>query len=594
MQSTTRSGARPRRSPTARVMRALAWWYTKRSMSARPSSASAHASSVLSESRATAALKVSWPRIRTRRSSLPAQMQSPPEPSERSSMGPIAPGAPAVTSAAPAPSPNSAAVRRSSSSTTRLISSAPITSTACALPVSTWAAAIERPDRKPVHAAPRSTAPACPVPSRSATRGAALGSSSSWVKVATSTRSTSEAGTPPASSASAPARVARAVRPSPSAARRRSRTPVRLTIQSSSTPSRPAIAALGTTSCGRATPRPAMPAVRARGAPRGSARGASVAIELCISDLPALGGQRLHIIERAPHESRQHTPWSGLHHVAHAHRLQLAHHVEPAHWADERLSEAPAGVPEGLSRDAREHGHLRPVEVDCLQQCPEPLGRARHRGGMERPRHREALGANAARAGFFLGGCDPVLGTGDHHLVWGVLVRHHQSVALGERLGVGPRRPDGHHAAAGARLGHQAPALGHHRHPVVLAECPGGHERGHLAKRVPGEEVGIGAAEPLEARQAGAEDRGLVEAGVLTEARERVLAHRVHGELEQVRAPPFGELSHVCAQASLAREDDRAESVFAHTWGLLGPRGGGTGSSVQPPGRGVTRRRSGG
>ncbi len=171
-----------------------------------------------------------------------------PEPSAPRMIGPIPPTSPAAgpSTTAPTPSPNSGAVRLSSQSTIRVVKSAPISSTRSARPVSIWAAPSDRPDRKPVQAAPRSIAPARSAPTAWATIGAAFGINSSCVSVAINTRSTSAASTPARFKAATPARAANSDSRSPGAATGRARMPVRDTIQSSLTPSRSASSAVVT------------------------------------------------------------------------------------------------------------------------------------------------------------------------------------------------------------------------------------------------------------------------------------------------------------------------------------------------------------
>ena len=97
-----------------------------------------------------------------------------------------------------------------------------------------------------MQAAPRSIAPARTAPTACATIGAAFGISSSWVSVATSTRSTSPGSTPARPSAAEPARAAKSESRSSGAATGRERIPVRDTIQSSVTPRRSASSAVVT------------------------------------------------------------------------------------------------------------------------------------------------------------------------------------------------------------------------------------------------------------------------------------------------------------------------------------------------------------
>ena len=104
----------PSRSPTAERMRAVGLVIDEQvDSSASSTPARSATSSVTSLSRATAARKVARPSMRTSlRSTCEAVISARPGASARSSIGPIAPRPPAVTTAAPAPSPNRPAVAR--------------------------------------------------------------------------------------------------------------------------------------------------------------------------------------------------------------------------------------------------------------------------------------------------------------------------------------------------------------------------------------------------------------------------------------------------------------------------------------------------
>ena len=104
----------------------------------------------------TALLNVVWPSMWMKRSSWVAMIVSAIPPSEASRIGPIAPSPSALSTTAPAPSPNSEAVRLSSGSVTRERISAPITSTRSARPVSICAAPADSAASQPVQAAPTS------------------------------------------------------------------------------------------------------------------------------------------------------------------------------------------------------------------------------------------------------------------------------------------------------------------------------------------------------------------------------------------------------------------------------------------------------
>ena len=109
------------------------------------------------------------------------------------------------------------------------------------------------------------------------------------------------------------------LRRSVGAARRRVCTPVRLTIQASSTPRRPASAEFGTTSAGLQWPRPMMLAVRCganveplRVASRAIVRRSGGSVALCIGGLQAGGLDLRAVGEDALAEAREHLAGADL------------------------------------------------------------------------------------------------------------------------------------------------------------------------------------------------------------------------------------------------------------------------------------------
>ena len=136
---------------------------------------------------------------------------------------------------APAPSPNRGATFISAGFTMRLLRSAPMTSAVSALPVATYWAAVTSAYMNPLHAACTSKAGASR-PSRCCTRLAVLGHAWSGVNVPTTHRSTSAALTPAAVIARRAAGTHRSLVAWSAAAWRRSRMPVRRSIQPGSNP----------------------------------------------------------------------------------------------------------------------------------------------------------------------------------------------------------------------------------------------------------------------------------------------------------------------------------------------------------------------
>src|SRR5581483_8239188 len=375
--------------------------------------------------RPTAWRKVSWPFIRITPSLRRATIRSASSPSEPRRTGPTRPGAgAATTTAAPAPSASRAAVERSSGSVRRLRRSAPTTRTASARSASTWATARARALRKPVHAAPTSKAPVARAPISAATSGARLGVRSSGAIVAAITSPKSPAASPARSTASAAARAASSLSRSPSPARRRSRTPVRLTIHSSLTPRRSAMGALATTRSGSAmptaataAPRSARELRRARGAGRTSSMGG----------LQLGQRERLAARKRPPGEALQHLPGPDVHEGLDARAAKRRQRLAPAHRPRKRGRElAPQVLRRRSGPRAREERHARAPEGDALEKGPERADGRRHRCGVEGALDAQAHAANAACRRLGLGAVHGLRRPREHELTRRVVVRHRE------------------------------------------------------------------------------------------------------------------------------------------------------------------------
>src|SRR5215207_1602830 len=536
------------------------------------------ASMVDSDMRSTADLKVSWPCIWMICSSCEARMESAPLPSQLRTMWPMWPPPPlaGATSAAPAPSANRAAVPRSVLSMKRLSTSAPITSTFSLRPPSTCAAASARADRKPVHAAPKSIAPARVAPSSRATSGAALGRIWSAATVATRTRSTSSGATPASSSAARPAVVARSWRRSPGDTWRRSCTPVRWTIHCTVTPAPSAIVSLVTTRSGTAIATDARAAARCwRSHGMGVAVAAAAGSEAAASRTAALAsGQRrsglrtgcLHrTSERLSYQVRQDVAGAGLHEVGDAARIERAHHVEPANRLGDRAHEQRGNVVERLGGHAGVHRRAWLADLGLVHERAERLDGGLHQRRVERAGHREALRADTALLQLRLGIVERTEGAGENQLVRRVVVRD-RDVGRGRHLGDGLAVPltgaNGRHSAVTGLVGsllHEPAAGGDQPEPVLGGNRAGRHERGDLAERMPGHDVRLDAlALRLPAGQRRAEDRGLRPAGAVGGAFEQVGADLVRGELEQVGTVALHRFAHVSCLAALPRKEQRS------------------------------------
>src|SRR5829696_3404570 len=276
--------------------------------------------------------------------------------------------------------------------------------TCSARPASICAQASDSPLSQPVQAAPMSIAPARSAPSWCATSGAAFGVSSSAASVATSTRSRSDASSPASASAACPAFAASESSRSPSAARRRSCTPVRWTIHCSVTPAPAAITSLPTTRSGTAIAIEASAASRTGRSAKAVRREKRSSWALGTGGL--LGERRLgvhRLAERLADEVREHTPRSRLHELAGAAAFERMHDVEPADRVRERLDEPLPQVVERLGRDAGVDGQARLAHLDLGDEAAERLHGRLHQARVERARYRQALGANAALTQLRLG-----------------------------------------------------------------------------------------------------------------------------------------------------------------------------------------------
>src|ERR671910_175024 len=313
------------------------------------------------------------------------------------------------------------------------MTSAPTTRAARARPTSTWAAARERAERKPVQAAPTSTAPAPLAPTRIATWGAAWGWSSSGVKVATRTRSTSAGSVPASSRARDPARAERSTRLSP-LTRRRRRTPVRVEIQPESIPSGAAISSFSTTRSGRTAAIEAIPGalvrrpfVLARVArairPSGSTSEASTSKSGSRGSsgkgpLPARERLDLDSLDRPTDEPGEHLPRADVEVARDSELPKFPSHRRPADRAGQGCGEE---IPWVLGKEVGgprgDDGGLGRLELDLLKGGAERLHPGLHRRGVKGSGDRQALRSDPGRLGGGVRGFDSLQRAGEDELL---------------------------------------------------------------------------------------------------------------------------------------------------------------------------------
>src|SRR3954454_9444669 len=297
---------------------------------------------------------------------------------------------------------------------TRLITSAPTTSTARALPDSSCAVARERAERKPVQAAPTSTAPAEGAPIRLAISGAACGSIWSGVEVATSTSSRSAGSRPASPRALEPASAPRSTSVSP-LTRRRRWMPVREEIHSEATPSGAASSSFSTTRSGSAAGTAALPGAaacfppfRAGAAPvaRATRPSGSTSEEstshCCPGEssgkgrLPVREGLDLDLVQRPPDQAGQHLAGPDVEVSRDAELPEPAEHSRPADGTDQRGGQSVAHVvAEEVSRRRTDDRGARVSELDLLELGAKGAHSRFHRLCVEGAGDGELLGAHA-------------------------------------------------------------------------------------------------------------------------------------------------------------------------------------------------------
>ncbi len=129
---------------------------------------------------------------------------------------------------------------------------------------------------------------------------------------------------------------------------------------------------------------------------------------------------------------------------------------------------------------------------------------------------------------------------------------------------VGPDQRD--HRATVVGLGHQPAAQHDELERVLDREHARGGKRGELAERVAGGGAGLDVVlEPAPAGDRCAEDRGLLKAGALVDAREGILAYELEAALEQLGAALGDEVAHIGGLAPLAGEQDRGIGGQSHS-----------------------------
>lgn len=233
--------------------------------------------------------------------------------------------------------------------------------------------------------------------------------------------------------------------------------------------------------------------------------------------------------------------------------------IDPADGRDERPCEAVAGiVGEGGGGHAGVDGSARRSHLDLTERRPEGLHDMREQWRVERTRDREPLRPHAGLPRLGLRGLDPGEWAGEDDLLRGVVVGDDEVMPARQRLGLFALGPHDDHAARAlyCRAVHQPPALGDDLQAVVLGQGARGDERADLAERVAGIEVGLGAAEALEPRERGTEDRGLREARAVRDPREGILAHAGGDALGQVRPTRGDRVGHAGLLAALAGKEE--------------------------------------
>ena len=218
---------------------------------------------------------------------------------------------------------------------------------------------------------------------------------------------------------------------------------------------------------------------------------------------------------------------------------------------------------ERLRGGAREDGEARLAELDLVEGRAERRDGGRHRRRVERAGDRQPDRALAELAGDLLGALERVAVAREHELARRVVVGDGQPGGAGDLRGlvlVGADQRD--HRAAVVGLGHQAAAQDDELERVVDAQDARGGQRGELAERVAG---GGGGGDVVRqsapAGDRGAEDRGLLEAGALVHARERILAHQLEAALEQLGAALGDVLAHLRGLRSLSGKEQGTRTV---------------------------------
>src|SRR3954454_8367440 len=200
--------------------------------------------------------------------------------------------------------------------------------------------------------------------------------------------------------------------------------PVRRSIHPLGTPSRSAIESLATTVAGSATPSPAMPEVRTAGpaidtdlAKASEAFGTSVSIRGASKSTPATSASVAKTVSRAAsassggscmgglrsgvarHEALEHAARASVDEVSRAERVELGHHVAPAHRADQGARELSRKVLERLGAVAGHHRDGGQLPVDLGERRAERLFGGGDSGRVEGARdvEHESLEAFAAR-----------------------------------------------------------------------------------------------------------------------------------------------------------------------------------------------------